>query len=288
MKRMFIGLVAAAALGVATGETALAADMPLKAPPLPAPVANWSGFYIGGNLGGYDSSQNGGTTAVPDPGFGAPAVLGAGLAGFGILPTTHNLGASGLLGGIHGGYNWQIAKWVIGLEGDYSFLNRSDSDNQPLFATWPGVPTLLNNASMQLTTSNHWLASARGRLGWTGDNWMIYGTGGAAFTQTSYGAALNPGTVGGVTNLPGSGVLPSSIAFSQDKVGVVAGAGAEWMLSPHVLFRLEYLYYRFDGAAGGLPVTLAAGSPACTNCGWNVNWSELQFQTFRAGLSYKF
>jgi hypothetical protein len=33
MKRMFIGLVAAAALGVATGETALAADMPLKAPP---------------------------------------------------------------------------------------------------------------------------------------------------------------------------------------------------------------------------------------------------------------
>jgi opacity protein-like surface antigen len=62
---------------------------------------------------------------------------------------------------------------------------------QPLFATWPGAPTRLNNASMQLTTSNHWLASARGRLGWTGDNWMIYGTGGAAFTQTSYGAALN-------------------------------------------------------------------------------------------------
>jgi len=142
MKHMFIGLIAATALGVAASETTLAADMPLKAPPLPAPVANWGGLYIGGDLGGYDSSQNGKTTALPDPGFGAPAVVGAGLAGFGILPTTHNLGASGLLGGVYGGYNWQIAKWVIGLESNYSFLNRSDSDGQPLISTWPGGPRL--------------------------------------------------------------------------------------------------------------------------------------------------
>jgi outer membrane immunogenic protein len=52
MKRIWGSSVAA--LLVAASSGAFAADLPVKAPPapFPLPVYNWTGFYIGGNLGG--------------------------------------------------------------------------------------------------------------------------------------------------------------------------------------------------------------------------------------------
>jgi outer membrane immunogenic protein len=41
-----------AALLVVTSSGAFAADMAVRAPMMPFPVYNWTGFYIGGNLGG--------------------------------------------------------------------------------------------------------------------------------------------------------------------------------------------------------------------------------------------
>ena len=73
---------------------ASAADLPArtytKAPAVVAPVYDWSGFYIGGDVGGYWNRESAITTASP-AGFGAPAVFGAALAGFGINPMSHNL-----------------------------------------------------------------------------------------------------------------------------------------------------------------------------------------------------
>src|SRR5262245_26707846 len=46
MMRSIIALAFTAALG----NTAIAADMPVKAPPAPAPVYLWTGCYIGGNI----------------------------------------------------------------------------------------------------------------------------------------------------------------------------------------------------------------------------------------------
>lgn len=40
-------LLACAAFAALIGTPALAADMPLKAPPPPAPINNWTGFYLG-------------------------------------------------------------------------------------------------------------------------------------------------------------------------------------------------------------------------------------------------
>ena len=48
MKKSFLGSVAL----FASLATAHAADMPVKAPLAPPPPYNWSGFYIGANLGG--------------------------------------------------------------------------------------------------------------------------------------------------------------------------------------------------------------------------------------------
>ena len=54
MNRLFVALVSAIA-AVAFTQSASAADLPYKAPPVAAPVApalNWAGFYIGANGGG--------------------------------------------------------------------------------------------------------------------------------------------------------------------------------------------------------------------------------------------
>jgi opacity protein-like surface antigen len=50
VRNPFLGSVALFAILVSV--TAHAADMPVKAPPLPSPLYNWSGFYLGANLGG--------------------------------------------------------------------------------------------------------------------------------------------------------------------------------------------------------------------------------------------
>ena len=86
-----IATVALAAPAFAGGPTAVAPE-PTVAPP-PAPIAastDWSGFYVGGQLGFADIDSN-----------------GAGLDG------------DGLIGGIHGGYRFDFGRFVAGAEIDY-------------------------------------------------------------------------------------------------------------------------------------------------------------------------
>ena len=122
MRNLLVGLVAATAL-VGVGATAMAADMPLKAPAyVPPPVVSWTGFYIGGNVGGYGASQTATTDPFPSPGFGAPAILGGGVPGFGNLPTSRGLDSSGVLGGIQAEQQLAVIELAGGVEGDVDFL----------------------------------------------------------------------------------------------------------------------------------------------------------------------
>ena len=41
-----------ALLAICASVTARAADMAVKAPPIPSPLYNWNGFYLGANFGG--------------------------------------------------------------------------------------------------------------------------------------------------------------------------------------------------------------------------------------------
>src|SRR3954471_2379609 len=124
-------------LSIAAAQSVLAADMPVKARPIAAaaPVSTWTGLYLGGAVGVYWRDQDGSTSATPSPGFGAPAITGAGIAGYGVLPTVHSLDRSGILGSLYGGYNWQFGKALVGIEGDYTFLDAKNATvSQPVNA----------------------------------------------------------------------------------------------------------------------------------------------------------
>jgi outer membrane immunogenic protein len=117
MKKFLLATVALVALGATV--PALAADLPArtytKAPAYAAPIYNWTGFYVGGHIGGAFAGDNSLT------------------------------GSDGrFLGGIQGGADYQFANnWVLGIEAEYSWL--SNNNNGVLF---PGG-VLVNSNSNQ-------------------------------------------------------------------------------------------------------------------------------------------
>ncbi|ARQ02755.1 outer membrane protein [Pseudorhodoplanes sinuspersici] len=139
MKALFIGSKAVAVASIAT--SAWASDLPTKAPVWYSPdvVApyNWSGFYLGANLGGRWAN---GTLTIP----------GNSLYG----------GTTAFIAGGQAGYNFQAGHLLFGIEGDFdgAIFNRP-----PL-----PVPTLGS-------VSQRWMASMAGRVGYVKDRWLVYG-----------------------------------------------------------------------------------------------------------------
>jgi outer membrane immunogenic protein len=270
MKRVAIALLAGVATVAGLGYSASAAELAVKAAPPPAPPPpSWTGFYIGGHGGAAWQSTPNWTLSDPN---GVLATVNVDRAG--------NAGLGGV-GGIHAGYNWQFAPaWVVGVEGDFSWASLSDHRTTGPLTTVAGVPFLNPSSSLSMNANTEWLASARARLGviWP-NNMMWYATGGGAWVNANYSAtALFP-----VVTAPG---LNSVTSFNSTKSGWVAGGGAEWMATPNILLRAEYLFYQIDNSAAssagtsprvvGLPLPL------------NYNWDKYNIQVFRVGGEYKF
>ena len=116
MRALLLSTVALATLA----GSAFAADLPSrKEAPVyvaPAPAFSWTGFYIGGDIGGAFTS-----TSVSATGLAAYEY-----ATHGLLPGS--LGSSGFMGGGYVGYNYQLNQnFVLGLEGDFQGTSNSKS-----------------------------------------------------------------------------------------------------------------------------------------------------------------
>jgi outer membrane immunogenic protein len=222
---------AIAALGIAAvSAPAFAADMALKAPP-PAPVYDWTGGYVGLNLGGSwgrASSTVNGTNAF------------AGAAPFAIS-TSSNM--NGVVGGGQIGYNWQFNNhWLFGLEADIQGTSQRSTANLPPVAGLIGGPLALAipfTSTASLTEKLPWFGTARARLGLlTTPSWLLYVTGGLAF-----GEVTTSGTISSTTTTPaGTATVTSSASNNTTKAGWTVGAGAEWKVAPQWTVKLEYLY----------------------------------------------
>jgi len=162
MKKFLLATVALVAIGATV--PALAADLAArpraytKAPAYVEPIYNWTGFYIGGHIGGA---------------FGG----NSGFAG-----TTGGGNNSSFLGGVQAGADYQFApSWVLGVEGQYSWLA---SNNNAVTFTTPGLV---------YTNNQRALGSFTGRVGYTWGPALLYVKGGYAYSD--YNQSL---TLGGV------------------------------------------------------------------------------------------
>jgi outer membrane immunogenic protein len=271
-----LALLAAVVFGM--GRGAIAADLSVVSAPVPA-LPSWNGFYIGVHAGAAWQSRPDWNFFDPNEAFAAK-----------MTGTSNPLGA---LGGIQGGYNWQFAPaWVLGVEGDISWSSLADNRTNPVLIKPVLVPFTsgINLAflpcatcSLRMSASTEWLSSVRGRFGYSGwNNTFLYATGGVAWANIEYNATLNGPAVAGSNG-------QSTVSFNTTKSGWVIGAGVEWMTTPNLLIRTEYLYYNIVDA------NLNASAPLCLNAvlGCTVfpfayNWSNYNIQVARVAGSYKF
>jgi high affinity Mn2+ porin len=224
-----------AAILVALAGSAGAADgvISTKTPPIPyADAFDWSGFYLGGHVA-YSLGRVDSMLSDPDP-------------------TVSSNVFSGLYGGVQGGYNYVFpSRLLLGAEADITF---------PYF--YPDG-TIFKGGTPQATAVTDqidYIATLRGRFGYAFDHWLIYGTGGFAWSQARFGET------------PG-------VASDEDKIlltrtGWALGLGAEVAIAPDWTARIEYLYNRFGPVAGVFPSGTAYQS-------------EFDVQTLRLGLTYK-
>ena len=153
MKKFLLSSVGLAAMLVGP---AMAADMGVPAaPPPPPPAYNWTGAYVGGNIGGvwYDVNRT-----FP-------------LAPFAIDHTTSD--SDGIFG-FHAGAQWQWGIWVLGVE---AALSGCTGECRSYSGVLPTPPFATNVTSEHKMTN---LFTVGPRLGLAFDRSMWFVTGGWA------------------------------------------------------------------------------------------------------------
>jgi len=180
MRKSLIAVFAGAGFSLAASGLALAADMVVKAPPPPAPVYSWTGFYAGGNIG-YSWGKASGDLNDPAIAF---------FSGLGSLPTSfsESLKPKGGIGGGQFGYNYQInPTWVVGLEADLQASNEHAGNSQSASTSGvfigPGITGLTSSAvGTTFDARISWFGTARARAGvLITPTTLFYATGGLAF-----------------------------------------------------------------------------------------------------------
>ena len=261
-----------AALAVSFGVTsALAADLPApiyrKAPVVVDPGYDWTGFYLGGNLG-YSWGRSSDTSSLTN---------GVGTTLFSSSGSTN---LDGIVGGGQIGYNWQVQNWVWGLEADIQGTDEKGSRSYTcgvavctppvggflaLVIPGPAVPVTLNQKI-------DWFGTVRGRVGILATPQVLfYATGGLAYgevaTNATIGAALSP------------------FSATDTKAGYTVGAGIEGAIGGNWTAKLEYLYVDLGRVSGSFATAIPAlgGGTLASNYS-----SRITDNVLRVGVNYKF
>lgn len=274
MKKVAVALGIASLISAAV--PAAAADLPVKARPMPAVAAayNWTGCYIGGNVGGKWARTSGsadvGATTAP----GALGLPGSVLFG--------SDNATTFIGGGQVGCNYQPvgSNWVFGLEGDVDWQRWSRTNT--LAGTVIPAPFVAGDS---FDWRSKWQASARGRIGYAWDRLMIYATGGAAFTNVTVGTNFIAVTSGGF-NFPADIVSDSKTVW-----GPTVGGGFEYAFTNNLSFGVEgrYSWYGTQTYNGGLLATVATGALAAPTFTFASASQTMKLETFEvmAKLNWK-
>ena len=208
--------IALGALAIAAGAASTAEGEPF----------DWTGFYIGAHAGygvGQEhdnqsqlfpvSSGPGGTTAVTST--GTPS----------IVPDQYDL--NGFVGGVHAGYNYQLERYVLGIEGDLDYSGLAGSAD----GVYLSGATNLRHLSFE----SRWQGTLRVRAGFTPlDRLLLYAAGGVAIAE---GRLSNSGTNNS------SPILSTS--STNTHIGWTAGLGADYAFTTHWIGQVEVRYSDF-------------------------------------------
>ena len=203
MARVFVSSAVGALIGALP---AFAADLPVKAAPVPVAIYNWTGFYAGGHVG-----------------------YGIGMTDW--LTSSFDYQVKGFLGGGQIGYNQQVGNVVFGIEADASWGNIKG--DQALFVG--GAAVRFNQMASGGTTIDG-LGTLTARLGLAQDRWLVYVKGGAAWAHERHNHAATGNQVAPPLDLTANG------NGSEDRFGYVFGIGSEWAFWGNWSFKSEYNY----------------------------------------------
>jgi outer membrane immunogenic protein len=237
-------LLLAVLTSAATISAVSAADLrpaPVRAPPA---IFSWTGFYLGVNAGGGWSSTS---SVFSAPGFPSFADV-----------DTH---MSGFIGGGQAGYNWQSGAWVFGVEADFQYSGMKGGLSAPCPA---GV---CGGFAASFDHKMPWFGTARGRLGYAAAGWLIYATGGYAYSRLESTASV------------AAGGLAVSLQRDENRNGWTAGAGIEVALGSNWSAKVEYLHMDFGSKDASWTLT---GLPTITDS------TKLTSDIVRGGLNYRF
>src|SRR6516164_4181653 len=249
----FKTLIASLAFSVLGTAVAGAADMPVKAPPPPPPplpVFSWTGFYVGGNIGGA-WSRNTWTDTI-------------------LLTNFNNGGNNGaFIGGGQVGVNYQVNNFVIGGEWDFDWAGNHNNGN--------GVITPAG--TIVVTNNNRWITTLAARFGVAVDHWLFYGKAGGGWVGNN-GLTITNLTTGFSFTCGTASTLTTNCGRSTG--GWLVGAGFEYALTNNWTVKLEYDYLGLGNRTFVIPAT-AALLPGDTFTSGNRN-----VQMVKVGFNYLF
>ena len=244
-------VVIAAALALSIAAPAFAADMPMKAaPPMapPLPIFSWTGFYIGGNIGGAWSNNRWNDT---------------------LFVTNFNNGNNGaFIGGGQIGGNYQIGQFVIGAEWDFDW---AANHNNSAGVFIPGTGN-----TFAVTANNRWISTVAARFGWAVNNWMFYGKAGGGWVGSNNLTVTNLTT--GVSLTCGSFLN----SCGNNNGGWLLGAGFEYAFTNHWTVKAEYDYL----GLGNRTFVVPAGAPFLGGDTFTSNNRNVQM--VKIGVNYLF
>jgi outer membrane immunogenic protein len=250
MRRFQCALLATVAL-IGFASIASAADLPMKAPVYKAPlatVASWTGCYLGGNVG-YGWAP----TKWSDPVFAGGPLTGE-LA-------SHT--AEGVVGGGQIGCDYQIGRWVFGIQG---MFDASGMKGQSL-----NTFSLSEGFNITDATKLPWTATLTGRIGYTLQPiTLLYIKGGFAWVRAEYTECCEQ-----VFDTTDDGFAKVT------RTGWTVGVGLEHMFQPHWSAFLEYDFIGLGTDA----ITFTPTNPTRSPFVYSIHQDV---QMVLAGVNYRF
>lgn len=226
---------------------------------------DWSGFHLGGNAGATINDSRTRASVAP----GGTYFIGTDFAqvsdaGNGTLSQARPTG------GIEAGYSRQYGRLLVGVEAGANALFLDDSRSSS--ATYLTQPTA--QFTLKQSVEADWMATLRARLGFAGDNWLVYVAGGPAVTRVTLETSFSDNFAATASGRDSN---------AETKLGWTLGLGGEYALNRSWSLKAQYLYADFGWVESSMTVVNPGNGTSVVD-----NKADFRTHTVLIGVTYRF